>query len=217
MEVLHIDVDYDKEIRLDDSIIKNLPKNLVLLTTIQFLNKLKDIKKQLENSGRNIVLIKGKHGEEGQILGCSIFKIKKYFDAFLYIGGGKFHVYRLARYKKDVYIHNPVTNNFIKVNKEKLEEINKKRKGRLMKFLKAKKVGVLISTKPGQYNLKKAYEIEKKYTNKEYYYFISDEIKVRDLENFNFIEVFVNTACPGIFYEKTSIPILNMEDIGYEF
>lgn len=86
-----------------------------------------------------------------------------------------------------------------------------------MKFLKAKKIGILISTKAGQYNLKKAFEIKKKFKDKEYYYFISDEIKLDELEDFNFIDVFINTACPGIFYDKSNKTILNMEEVGYEF
>lgn len=217
MKVLHIDVKYDEEIKLDETIIEKLPKNLVLLSTIQFLHQLKNIKKQLGDNGKNVILITGKHGKEGQLIGCSSFKIKKDFDAFFYIGTGRFHVYRLARYKKPVYVYNPINDIFNEFSKEELEDINKRRKGSLMKFLKAKKIGVLISTKAGQYNLKKAFEIEKKFRDKEYYYFVTDEIKNKDLEDFDFIEVFVNTACPGIFYDKSSKTILNMEDIGYEF
>lgn len=217
MKILYIDVKYDKEINLDKNIIEKLPKNLILVTTIQFLNQFKSLKKQLEDYGKNVILVKDKYIREGQIIGCSNFKIKKDFDAFLYVGTGRFHIYRLAKYKKPVYVYNPINNTFNKFDEEELESINKRRRGSLMKFLKAKKIGILISTKAGQYNLKKAFEIEKKFRDKEYYYFISDEIKLSELEDFNFIEVFINTACPGIFYDKSSKTILNMEDVGYEF
>ena len=46
---------------------------------------------------------------------------------------------------------------------------------------------------------------------KSVYLFLTDEINVNQLPNFNFIEVWVNTACPGL--DLDSNKIINMEKL----
>ncbi|MEM4266745.1 MAG: diphthamide synthesis protein, partial [Candidatus Nanoarchaeia archaeon] len=110
---------------------------------------------------------------------------------------------------KEVYIANPYINQVSKIGKEDIEKKKKEIKGKYIKFLNAKKVGILVSTKPGQYNLKKAIELRKK-MKKESYIFIFNTLTEEELENFPDIDIFINTACPRIEYKK----VINIDDIG---
>ena len=57
--------------------------------------------------------------------------------------------------------------------------------------------------------MQKALELKKKLKEKKCYIFVSDMINENELENFPFIQAWVNTACPRIVSKK----IVNIEDI----
>ena len=81
----------------------------------------------------------------------------------------------------------------------------------MIKFLNAKNIGFLISTKPGQkYPIKKLEEFEKKHKEKRFYYFVADHIDINQFENFRFIEAWINTACPRL---EEDYVLLNIDDI----
>jgi len=76
----------------------------------------------------------------------------------------------------------------------------------------------LITTKPGQNNLKKALELKSndKYKDKNFYFFLDDTVNFAELENFNFIDCWINTACPRIAFDdsiKMIKPILNIIEL----
>ena len=70
------------------------------------------------------------------------------------------------------------------------------------------KIGILVSTKPGQYNLKEAIKI-KKQIKKESYIFFFNKLEEFELENFPDIEYWINTACPRIEAKK----VINARDL----
>jgi diphthamide biosynthesis enzyme Dph1/Dph2-like protein len=70
----------------------------------------------------------------------------------------------------------------------KLRSNKQKEKAALVKFISAKKIGILVSTKHGQSRIEKALELAKK-KDKEYYIFAFDTLNLSDLENFPFIEM----------------------------
>lgn len=87
----------------------------------------------------------------------------------------------------------------------------------MLSFMSSKEIGVLISTKPGQYKIKKAYELEDKFPEKKIYFLLFNTLNYSGLENFPFIECFVNTACPRISYDeadKIRKPIINIDDLS---
>lgn len=182
-----------------------LPKKIGLVTTIQFLDQLDKVKVHLENKGHTVFV-------GGQVLGCDASKAKEIrdkVDAFLYIGSGEFHPLRvLTETGKKVIVANPVSGEVGELSDYDLKQINKKAMGKYNKFLHAKKIGILVSTKPGQYNLDKAIKLKKE-LDKESFIFITDEIKVSELENFPDIGFWVNTACPRIEDKK----IISLEDL----
>lgn len=188
--------------------LKLLPKKIGLVSTIQFLDQLPKVKKFLEKNNKKAII-------GGQILGCDVRaaeKIAKKVDAFLYIGSGHFHPIGVKiSTKKEVIIANPLSGNVSKVNEQDIKRLKAKKKTALIKFYSAETIGILVSAKPGQQNLKKAFELKKKLKNKQCYVFVSDTIDLADLENYPFIDCWVNTACPRL--SDYSSDIINIGEI----
>jgi 2-(3-amino-3-carboxypropyl)histidine synthase len=172
------------------------------VTTAQHKHKLSDIKKILENNGIKAEIA-------GQILGCNANaakKIKDKVDAFLYVGSGRFHPIEVQlETGKKVVMANPFTNEAKILEKEEVEKVERQQRGALLKFLSSKEIGIIVSTKPGQEKLKKAFELKKKLKDKNCYVFLADTIDANEFENFPFIECWVNTACPRFADEKRGV------------
>lgn len=168
-----------------------------LITTIQYLDQVKNLKGFVFG---------------GQILGCDIKNAKKIaskIDQFLFIGSGTFHpVYVALKLKKPVYIANPETDEFSQIPIDKIKELENKLRGKLLKFHASKKLGIIVSTKPGQYNIKTAKALQKR-LKKPSFIFIADNINVEELENFPDIDCWINTACPRIEGKN----IINYQDL----
>lgn len=190
----------------------NLKGKVGVVTTIQYLNSVKK-------------LCKGSFIFCGQVIGCDFsnaLKLKSNVDSYLYIGTGKFHPLGLAiAAKKDIYILNPISNHFSKLSNGEIEDYAKKRKGSIIKFLHAEKIGLLITLKQGQYtpkrysSLKEKMKIienlEKKYPKKKFFTFVFNTLRKEELENFNDIQCWVNLACPRIIDDYESI--VNVSEI----
>lgn len=204
---------------LDTSI---LPKNIGLATTVQFLDFVDEIKKYLENNGKMVFVDKIKQKYEAQLLGCdtgATEKIKYNVDAFLYIGTGIFHPLGIAlNIDKEVFCYDPISAILSKIDREQVEKYNKKRRIAYMKFLEATEIGILVSLKPGQNNFRKAVELKKQLKDKNCYIFAFDTLDFAQVENFPFIECWVNTACDRILddYEKFLKPLVDLSDINYK-
>jgi 2-(3-amino-3-carboxypropyl)histidine synthase len=173
--------------------IKLLPKKVGIVTTAQHKHKLEDIKKILQDNGK-IAL------EGGQVLGCDAANAKKIaskVDAFLYVGSGRFHPIRIQfETGKKVVMANPLTDEARVLEKTEVEKIKKQQKGALLKFMTSKNIGILVSTKPGQNKLKKAFELKKKLKDKNCFIFVGDTLDYNEFENFPFVGCWINTACP---------------------
>ncbi len=221
MEKIFVEAKYKKSILLPEKVVRNLEgKKIGLVTTVQFADQLTGIKKQLEESKVKVFLKKGKQKYAGQILGCDVSageKIKDRIDTFLYVGTGRFHPLGLA-YKtgKAVYQYNPLSKLLAVVKESEIENYKKKIKGRLLKFHSSKKIGVMISTKPGQYfKVEKVKELEKRFPDKEFFVFLFETLNKEELENFPFIDCWLNTACPRIFEDflDTKSYLINLEHL----
>lgn len=208
MKTLFIEAKYKGKIELNKKIITKLPERIGLVSTVQFVDQLGLIKEQLKKCNKNGLI-------GGHILGCDFSKaekIKNKVDCFLYVGTGNFHPFGLAyTIKKPVFVYNPLDNILEKIGEKEIDGYKKRRKGALLKFLSAENIGILVSIKPGQNQLKKALALKKKLKDKNCYVFIADTIDLNELENFPFIEAWVNTACPRLVEDK--IGIINIEEI----
>lgn len=215
MNTLLIEARKKVDVRLGKEMNK-LPKKIGLLSTVQYSHLLDKIKKHLEKAGKKVFLEKGKMTRyKGQILGCDVSaaeKVKDKIDAFLIIGYDAFHYSPVLMLEKPLFIFSPETGTLKKIEKKEIETMKIKKKSALMKFYKADVIGIIVSTKPGQYNLKKALELKKSLekNRKKSFIFVCDNIELRERENFR-CQAWINTACPSMLMEPE---ILNMQDIG---
>jgi len=205
------------KIRKDD--IRKLPERVGLFTTVQFIGQLREIIKEIEKSGRMVILSKGKHSlYEGQILGCDAAPPKG-VDAHLYIGMGLFHPLGIAlKTDQPVFILDPESGRISRLENSVVEREKKRRKAAVLKFLSAKKLGILVSIKPGQFLLERALSLKRDLEGegKKVYVLLFDTLDFSELEDFPFIECFLNLACPRIAedFERFRKPIVNYEDIA---
>ncbi len=184
---------------------------LGLITTIQNIHMLQEVQKRIPNS----VIC-------GQVLGCDASLAVRHqdeVDAFLYLGSGKFHPLEVAMHtNKRVLCANPITNEITEITKEEVELRKRRVKGAYLKFLAAKKVGIIVTTKSGQGVLPLALRAKDKdfMKGKEAFIFICNTLNFNELENFPEIECWINTACPRIATEdneKLSKPMINLEEL----
>lgn len=218
MKTIFVEARSEKTFTLPKELIGALPKKVALFMSVQFLDSLKIIEKQLKKSNIKVIKVKPKHCVyECQLLGCSIDKFDIDVDAFLYVGDGYFHPKALVlKNDKPVFSYNPFSEKFEKLDAKDVEQIRKKVKGGLLKFHTSKEIGVLITVKPGQNKLKEAELLKKKFPDKKFYFLLADTIDFNSLEDFNFVECFVNTACPRIAFDdsiKISKPIIDITDL----
>tara|TARA_Y100000310_G_scaffold323580_1_gene384197 strand:+ start:2898 stop:3488 length:591 start_codon:yes stop_codon:yes gene_type:complete len=178
---------------------KNLPKQIHILYSIQYKTLAEKIKTQLQKNHKILGF--------NQVLGCSKIKLKA---TPLLIGSGRFHALQVIDRPGYIYEHGKL----IKITKNELLKLKKVQKGKLSRFLSSENIGIIFSKKPGQNNLSQQKTIinklKNKYKNKNFYAFISDNINLQELENFN-IDFWINTSCPGL--ELDSKDIINYKNL----
>lgn len=217
MKKVFIESRYTGKVNIGKIKIDELPEKVGLVTTVQFVDLLEEVKEYLEENGKKVFVGKGNQPYSGQLLGCdpgSAEKIDCDIDCFLYIGDGRFHPTAVAyNLNKKVYCFDPKTNNFSKISTKEVNEYKKKKKVKLVKFLSADSIGVIVSTKKGQQNFLKAKKLKRKLENekKEVFLFVTETLNISELENFPFIKMWVNTACPRI--EEDHKDIINLRDV----
>ncbi len=181
--------------------IKIPEKKIGIITTVQFEHEVKKLKDSRFIYG-------------GSILGCNVdtaIKIADQVDAFLFIGSGDFHPLALKKFNKPIYIANPLTNKFGKISEKELENLEKQKKGKILKYYSAEKIGIIVCTKPGQNLFYPALKLQEK-LKKPSFLFICNDVDPIEFENFPDIDIWINTACPRIEHKK----IINMSDIPKE-
>lgn len=219
MKIMMVEGRYKGKIDLSNLDAGILPGIIGLATTVQFLDYADEIRQYLEGKGKIILIDKGRQKYEGQLLGCdtgAAEKINDKVDAFLYIGTGIFHPLGIALgIDKDVFCYDLINGVMSKIGRAEIDRHNKKRKGAYLKFLEATEIGILVSLKPGQNNFRKAVELKKQLKDKNCCIFVFDTLEFSQIENFPFIQCWVNTACSRILddYSKFPKPLVDLSDI----
>ena len=198
---MHIEGRYKGEINPGKIKADEMPENIALLTTVQFLGHMQKVKEYLEKQGKEVSLPSTNAYYPGQVLGCSIKKLEG-FDCILYVGDGQFHPIALALENNvTVYTFNPFTGIFDTVRESQVKQMMQAQKAAITKFYHSKKIGLLISLKPGQFRPEIKEQLQEKYPDKEFFTLVFDTLQPESLENFAFIDCFVNTSCPRISYD----------------
>lgn len=206
IKTIYLHAKSNLDLTVPEKYVKDLPKKLGIVTNIQHLHKIKDVLKQFPEAKI-----------AGQVLGCNSYNaenIKKDVEGFLFVGSGVFHPIQVAmRTKMPVWCWSPAAKEFKKIDEKTIQLYEKRRKGAILSFLNAKNIGILVSAKIGQSNLKRALEL-KKLNDKNYFLFYCNTIDLSELENFNFIDCWVNTACPRIPDEMDETSkIVNIDEL----
>ena len=222
MKTVFIEVRSSKDVKpileKNISLLANYQK-IGLIATVQFLEQLEQTKSFLESKGKQIFIGKGKHTVyPGQVLGCdpcAALEIKDNVDALLYIGTGEFHPLAVGP-NKPLFVLNPSSETLSEFPQSELRRHQNKIAARVSKVKDAQVIGILVSTKPGQSNIKQAEEAKKtlEKQGKQVHLFIGDTFSPEDLNNFSEIKAWVNTACPRIVdTESLRMPICNTSEL----
>ncbi|OYT42800.1 MAG: diphthamide biosynthesis enzyme Dph2 [Candidatus Aenigmarchaeota archaeon ex4484_224] len=210
------DVDPIPILEKDFEKIKNF-KKIGIVGSLQYIKAIPKVKEFLKKKGIE-VYTKKTEKYEGQILGCRVnagLMIEDKVDCFLVLSSAIFHALGLAlKVRKKVFVLDFERNEI-----RDLEKIVKKYRKiiawNLEKFKEARKIGILVSSKIGQFwGPEKIVEKLKK-KGKEVYVFYMNEILPEKIEGLK-VDFLINTACPRIGIddiERYKIPILNIEEI----
>lgn len=183
-----------------------LPKNLAIAYSIQYKETASKVKETLSKNHNITSFI--------QVLGCSIPRFSKQTQAVLLISSGKFHGVSLAL-ETNLPIYIWEGNELTKIKEEEIELLRKRKKASYLNFLNSEKIGILVSTKPGQENLKKAISLKSSLKKKKSYLFIANEMNIKEFENFSEIKSWVNTACPRMDFDSSVINLSDLRDKNY--
>ncbi|MCX6802082.1 MAG: diphthamide biosynthesis enzyme Dph2 [Candidatus Diapherotrites archaeon] len=174
-----------------------------LVSTAQFLGWLPEAKKLLELEGFRVFIGKAPSMQKGQVLGCNTIaaqNVSGKADCLVFVGDGRFHPLGIAyRTRKAVFMLNPLAGSVSEIEHPEVEKLERGHIARIEIARQAKSFGILVSTKPGQMNIRKALELkalaEKK--RKKALILVSDEIREEFVLGLD-LECFVNTACPRL-------------------
>ena len=226
MKIEFIDVKYNKEIKLPADAVKKLVKykQIAVYSSVQFINNLPSIIKQLKDAKVDVITsTPDRTSCKGQLLGCDVYpgnlNLPSDVDAVLFIGDGDFHALALLHSGiKEVISYNPISNKLKIYGKEDIDKVLKKKQANVKRFYASDVVGIIISTKFGQEHFHYVDKLKSKFSDKRFYVFVCDNVDFRELENFPFIQSWVNTACPRIGLEdvlNTNKAIVNVCDVLY--
>jgi 2-(3-amino-3-carboxypropyl)histidine synthase len=205
MKKLFITAQAKRKVRLTEHQLSHLPLPIGLVTTVQHEDAVKEFHRSFDNSVYC-----------GPVLGCDVSPALKktgQVKAYLFIGTGQFHPLMIAlKTKKPVFTLNPYGKALSRVSDQEVINLGKRKKGALLKFMSSKRIGILVSTKPGQQRFREALRLKRRLKDKQCYILVADNIDTGSLQDFPFMDCFVNTACPRISDDST-VPMVNLEDI----
>ena len=175
-----------------------------LMTTVQHVHTLEEAKKLLLKSGKTVAIGDAGHAKyAGQVTGCDYTNAKAVsneVEAFLLIGGGRFHAIGVAlATAKPTIVADPYERRAYNVDEEVRKIINQ-RWASISEAKEAKKFGVLIGLKGGQRRLGLAMALKEKLekSGRSTALLALKEVAPEALLQFPYIEAFVNTACPRV-------------------
>jgi 2-(3-amino-3-carboxypropyl)histidine synthase len=192
-------------------------KRIGLVASLQFIPAMEKVRKYLEEHGKKT--FSGKTEKYvGQIIGCRVGAgkmVEDKVDCFLCVSSGKFYPLGLAlETKKTVFNLDLESGKIINMDEIRNKFLTIITWNKSL-FKDAKKIGLLVSFKLGQYRdpFKIKNILEKQ--GKDVYILAMDEISQEKLDGIK-LDFLINTCCPRIAIDdqsKFKIPILNIEDV----
>lgn len=192
-----------------------------LATTVQHVQTLDTVREILVRAGKTVEVGDTRRlAYPGQVIGCDFSNVKSTaadVDAFLFIGGGKFHALGVAlATSKPTIIADPYSGMAYSVTEE-VQKILKQRYASIEEASRAKTFGILVSLKPGQQHLDEALKIKESVEKmgKTACLLAVRELQPDVLAEFPSVDAYVNTACPRISLDDASKfkkPVLTVQE-----
>lgn len=188
-----------------------------LVSSINFVHVLDDVKRFLESRGKRAYVGKGSL-IPGQVLGCNVssaLAVDRDVDAFLFVGSGHFHPLGIGlRIDKPFYVLDLERGQIVRPDYTLFQ---KQRYAALALAQDAQTFAILVSAKPGQHFVD-PFTIKERLERlgKKAWIFTMDRITPDKLEGIR-ADVYVNTACPRITVENRTAfkkPLLNPDEFG---
>ncbi|MGB9675696.1 MAG: diphthamide biosynthesis enzyme Dph2 [Candidatus Bathyarchaeales archaeon] len=213
-------------VSVEETVEKALPllegwRKIGLTTTVQHVQTIDHIKDVLLRAGKAVIVgDAGQLNYPGQVIGCNYSNatsIAKDVEAFLFIGGGRFHALGVAlSTSKPTIAVDPYEKTASSIEKD-VEKIVKQRWASIEEAKQARTMAVLVGLKPGQKQLEKAVDLKQKLEeqSKNVYLFAIREVTPEMMMEFPAIDAYVNTACPRISLDDASRfrkPILTVNE-----
>ena len=212
-------VDVKKTLEKSLEYLKDYSK-IGLVTTTQHLHLLDEISDFYEDNKKEVVVGSSQSTRKGQVLGCNFSSIKDLeAEVILFIGNGNFHPLGIKMFTNTPVIAIDPYNNEIRFMDEYCDRILRIRFARITKSKTARKWGVLVSSKEGQYRMSLAKEMKKIIEDygMEAYIILVDNVSPDILLPYMELDAFVVSACPRIaiddsqMYEKPLITPQELE------
>lgn len=190
-----------------------------LVTTTQHLHLLAEIKDYLEDNGKEVILGSSASTRKGQVLGCNFSSIKNLdVEIILFIGSGNFHPLGIKLFSNVPVLAIDPYNNEIRKMDEYADRILRIRFARITKARSARKWGIIVSSKEGQYRMALAKELKKTLEDAgmEAYIILADNINPDILLPYRELEAFVVSACPRIAIDDSQMykkPLLTPQEL----
>ncbi|MFQ5980591.1 MAG: diphthamide biosynthesis enzyme Dph2 [Candidatus Heimdallarchaeota archaeon] len=197
-----------------------------LATTIQHLHNLPEIEAFFAKAGFDVHTGKAtKRLQRGQILGCDIGlfggSLMEKIQGTVFLGGGRFHALAILRKtKKPVLVADPYLRRVEILDANDLQKFYRKRYAAVNKIIEAEKVGILVSTKTGQYNEKLVQQAQKWLEDhgKSFLIVLVSTVLPQHLTNFH-VDGWISTLCPRVALddaEQYFSPIINLDELHWD-
>jgi 2-(3-amino-3-carboxypropyl)histidine synthase len=202
-------------VTVDDAVEKSIPllskyDKIGLATTVQHVQTLDEAREILVRAGKTVIIgDAGRVNYPGQVSGCDYSNVRSVandVEAFLFIGGGRFHALGVAlSTSKPTIIADPYEKRAYSIDEE-AQKILKQRWACIEEARRATTFGVLVGLKLGQKHLDDALKIKEmaEKNGKTAFLFAIREILPEALMEFPTVDAYVNTACPRISLDAPS-------------
>jgi 2-(3-amino-3-carboxypropyl)histidine synthase len=198
------DISFDQVARKCALELRDHYRTVSLLTDSQHLNQIPLVKKIFEEYGYEIIIGRGKGQlSDAQVFGCEFYPahyLQEKVDAYMFLGQSMFHSAGIAMStERPTYMLDPYFQEYSEVT-ELAQGIQKKAILAIYKALDAKKIGLIIGLKEGQFAQVRALDLKKKLEElgKRVQLIALTEITDERIQTFKQIDAFIQVACPRI-------------------
>jgi 2-(3-amino-3-carboxypropyl)histidine synthase len=198
------DISFENVARKCASDLKAHYRTLSILTDSQHLSQITTVKKIFEEYGYDIIIGRGKGQlNDAQVFGCEFYPahyMQNRVDAYIFLGQSMFHSASIAMStEKPTYMLDPYYQEYTEVT-EFARGLQKKAILAIYNALDARRIGLIIGLKEGQYAQVRALELKRtlEKLGKKVQLIALTEITEERVQIFKEIDAFIQVACPRI-------------------